>query len=272
VPGKRTTGTAAGHFAVVPPGWNGTLPPEAQRIDAPTPYVWILGRTQTNGPADYTAVHGVQDGYRVTPLSRWGQAPLPVEATMDPSVDVRTDPVEQVNRMPAAAFFAYAAELMKVNPPHITDWSILARMRRLGLQPGQSFAAEQLAPELQLALADAPERARQTLVEQGPTFARVTNGWQMNTDTMGVYGDFYLKRAYIAVIILAANQPEDAVYPVCLTDAAGQPLEGQYRYVLHFGKDELPPVNAFWSVTMYDADGFQVANEIDRYGIGDRDA
>jgi hypothetical protein len=104
-----------------------------------------------------------------------------------------------------------------------------------------------------------------------PTFARVVNGWQMNTDTMGVYGDYYLKRAAVAMIGLGANQPEDAIYPLNIADADGRPLLGQHNYVLHFGKEEIPPVNAFWSVTMYDEAGFQVANAINRFAIGDRD-
>ena len=101
--------------------------------------------------------------------------------------------------------------------------------------------------------------------------ARTVNGWQMNTDTMGVYGNYYLKRAIIAMVGLGANQPDDAIYPLLLADADGKPLAGDSRYILHFSKDELPPVGAFWSLTMYDEGGFQVANPINRFAIGDRD-
>src|SRR5262249_26084283 len=105
-----------------------------------------------------------------------------------------------------------------------------------------------------------------------PTIARVTNGWQMNTDTMGVYGNYYLKRAIVALAGLGANQPEDAIYPLNVGDAEGRTVMAENRYVLHFNRDELPPVDAFWSLTLYDAEGFQVANPLNRFAIGDRDS
>jgi hypothetical protein len=104
-----------------------------------------------------------------------------------------------------------------------------------------------------------------------PTIGRVVNGWSMQTDTMGVYGNYYLKRAIIAMMGLGCNQPEDAIYPLNLADADGKPLVGEDKYVLHFSKEELPPVDSFWSVTMYDEAGFQVANPLNRFAIGDRD-
>jgi hypothetical protein len=122
-PGKRTSGTQAGHFAVVGPGWTGKLPQGVERIDAPTGHVWIVGRTQTNGPADYAAVHKVQGGYAITPLSQWGGKAEAPKFTPDPSVDLKTPPLVQVNTMPAGKYFALAAELMKANPPHASDWS-----------------------------------------------------------------------------------------------------------------------------------------------------
>jgi len=269
VPGKRTNGTGAASFAVLPPGWNGQLPPQVEAIRAPTPHVWIIGRTQTNGPADYDAVHKVQDGYAITYLADWGKAPRQIERKLDPAVDTKTDPLTQVNNMPAVAYFKYAAELMKVNPPHLTDWSVNARMRRIGLQPGKSFDDSKVSAQV---LAAGAKSGLQLMRDKAPTLARVVNGWQMNTDTMGVYGDYYLKRAIVAMGGLGANQPDDAVYPLGIFDADGKPVTAQNRYVLHFKKEELPPVDAFWSLTMYDAEGFQVANPLNRFAIGDRDS
>ncbi|HEX2448517.1 MAG TPA: DUF1254 domain-containing protein, partial [Methyloceanibacter sp.] len=100
-PGWRTTGTGAGNFLIMPPGWTGTAPPEFTGIKAPTPYVWIIGRTKTDGPADYDAVHKIQAGYNITPLSQWGNEPVPPEFKPDPSVDMKTPPNIQVDTMPA---------------------------------------------------------------------------------------------------------------------------------------------------------------------------
>ncbi|MHC4573312.1 MAG: DUF1254 domain-containing protein [Planctomycetota bacterium] len=270
-PGKRTTGTEAGHFAVVPQCWNGKLPNDVTRIDAPTPYVWIIGRTQTNGPADYEAVHKVQDGYKVMPLSRWGKKPRPVKVNIDPTVNMKTPPVIQVNTMAPAAYFKYAAELIKFHPPHITDQSIVARMKTIGLEAGKSFDFDKLDPAIKQALEKGAADGLKAMNDKLPTLTRVVNGWQMNTDTMGVYGNYYLKRAIVALVGLGANPPEDAIYPLLIADADGKPLDGNNKYVLHFDKSELPPARAFWSVTMYDGEGFPAANKIDRFAIGDRD-
>lgn len=272
VPGRRTTGTAPADFALVPAGWEGRLPRGVERIEAPTPQGWIIGRTQTNGAEDYAAVHRVQDGFRLTPLSQWGRKAKPAPFKPDPTVDMKTPPLVQVNTMPAAKYFSYAAELMKLHPPHLTDWSTLARLRRLGLVPGEGFDFAKADPVVQAALERAPAEGLKLMQAKLPTLARVVNGWQMNTETMGVYGNDYLKRAIVAMVGLGANQPQDAIYPMAVADADGRPLDGAHRYVLHFKQEELPPVDAFWSVTMYDAEGFQVANPINRFAIGDRDA
>ncbi|MBX3385209.1 MAG: DUF1254 domain-containing protein [Phycisphaeraceae bacterium] len=270
-PGKRTSGTGAGLWAVVPPDWSGPLPEGVEHIEAPTRHVWVIGRTQTNGPADYEAVHRVQDGFEITPLSQWSRKTEQRPPSPDPTVDTKTPPLVQVNTMPAARYFTLGAELMRLHPPQTTDWSILTRMARLGITPGE-FDFAKAPPAVRAGLERASADGLRHMKEKLPTLARVTNGWQMNTDTMGVYGNAYLKRAIVAMAGLGANQPEDAIYPLCVADADGKPLTGDNRYVLRFTKEQLPPVDAFWSLTMYDAEGFQVANPLNRFAIGDRDA
>jgi hypothetical protein len=263
-PGWRTTGTQAGNFLITPPGWNGDTPSGMTRIDAPTPYVWIIGRTKTDGPQDYDAVHKIQAGYKITPLSR---NYLPPTVTIDPSVDMKTPPKVQVDTMPAEKYFAYAAELLKVIPPHVTDQPMIAQLKKIGFEPGKSYELDKANPAIRKALESAPEDARQLMAWKVPTLARVANGWSMNTDTMGVYGNYYLKRAIITQLGLGANLPEDAIYPVNLGDKTGRPLEGANKYALRFDKGDTPPADAFWSVTLYDAEGFQVANPLNRFNL-----
>lgn len=266
-PGWRTTGTQAANFLVTPPGWTGTVPEGMAQTKAPTPFFWIIGRTKTDGPADYDAVHKIQAGYKVTPLSRWGKSAKPVAGQVDSSVDMKTPPKIQVDTMPGDKYFTYAAELLKVNPPHITDEPIVARMKRIGIVVGQSLDFANLDPVVQKALQAAPAAAQQLMKWKVPTLARLANGWSMNTDTMGVYGNYYLKRAIVAQLGLGANLPEDAIYPMNLGDSTGKPLDGANKYTVHFEKSELPPVNAFWSITLYDAEGFQVANDLNRFAV-----
>ncbi|MBL1209747.1 DUF1254 domain-containing protein [Geminocystis sp. GBBB08] len=272
VPGKRTTGTQAQQYAIVPQGWTGELSEAIEKIESPTPHIWIIGRIQTNGVEDYPAVNEIQDGFKIVPLSQWGKTFEPVEAVIDPTLDMETDPLKQVNSMSASQYFSYGAELMKLHSPHITDWSIIARLQRIGIQQGKSFDLNKAPVVLQNSLQKAVIDGLKIMMEKLPTLARIENGWQMNTDTMGVYGNYYLKRAIVAMVGLGANQPEDAIYPMNVFDSNGKPMKGENNYILHFDKDELPPVEAFWSITMYDAEGFQVANKLDRFAIGDRDA
>ena len=149
---------------------------------------------------------------------------------------------------------------------------MLNRIARIGLRPDDSFDPARLDASARSALDDAPKDAQELMTQNMPRLGRVTNGWGMNTDTMGVYGNFYLKRAVVARAGLGANPPEDSIYPLLVTDADGALVSGDRDYLCHFPAGELPPADAFWSITMYDAHGFQAANAINRFAIGDRDA
>ena len=144
------------------------------------------------------------------------------------------------NTMPAAKYFNYGAELMKRNPPHITDWSQVARLKRIGIVPGKSFDLDKAPPAVKAGLERAVVDGLKEMKEKLPTLARVVNGWQMNTNTMGVYGDYYLKRAIVAMVGLGAIPPEDAIYPLCQGDADGKPLDGANNvitsYSIHYTK------------------------------------
>ncbi|WP_433236751.1 DUF1254 domain-containing protein [Streptosporangium sp. CA-135522] len=266
-PGTRTTGNGAGEFALVGPRWQGELPDGVRRIDAPTATVWCIGRTYTNGVADYPAVHAVQTGYRLTPLGAT-HAATPGPGPMDPV----TAPVDQVAALDPATFFAMTAHLMAANPPRPADAPMVERLAQLGVVAGQPFDWDTLTPELQkemtrgvadgLALTEATGRRPR---------AEFRDGWLTAYD-LGEYGTDYLHRASVAWVGLGANLPEDAVYPLSRADVDGEAFHGSNSYTLHFGADILPPVDAFWSLTMYNDRQFFVENPLNRYAIGDRDA
>jgi hypothetical protein len=269
-PGKRTTGTGAQTFALAAPTWEGKLPDGVELIRAPTSMGWMIGRTQTNGKADYEAVHKFQAGLTAVPLSGHGKSYTPPRGKVNPKQDMSA-PVEQVAKMDAATFFSLFAELTRDNPPHHNDYPIRARLKRLGLEPGRPFDLAQVSPQARQALEKAPPAAQKLSVVQLQRLGTKVGNWQMVTPPIGTYGTDYLRRALIASAALGANVSEDAIYPTTLTDSDGKPYESGKKYVIQFPKGRLPPVRAFWSLTMYNDKQCFTANPIDRFAIGDRD-
>jgi hypothetical protein len=269
--GKRTTGTGEGHFAILGPGWKGKLPEGVTPIRAPTNLVWLIGRTQANGKADFPAVHAIQKQYRVTPLSAWGKPYTPpTGGPIDPTVNAKTPTVEQVAAMDATSFFQRLARLLKDNPPHAADAEMIKKLERLGIVPGKEFVPDKLDSATLAGLRRAVKAAQQKIAAELPRLGERENGWLVSRN-LGSYGTDYLRRAVVAHSLLAALLPEDALYYRATVDSAGRRLSGANRYVLHFARGQTPPVRAFWSLTMYNTHHFFVANPIDRYAIGDRD-
>lgn len=273
VPGSRNTLGKARDFLLVGPGWQGEVPKGLDLIVAPTPFVWVMGRTQANGPEDFARVHAIQDQYRIVPLSAWGtdyEPPTNVET--DASIDNDTPPLEQVNALSSLEFFTLFAELLKTNPPHANDYPILHRMRAIGINPGESFDGSSLDEAAAAAVDAARDLALGDLVTamSEASIGIRRNGWNWE-QSFGTYGTSYRVRALVAMAGLGANLPEDAIYPNAYADADGKPFTGANDYVLHFDAGNQPGADAFWSLTMYDGDGFQVPNPIDRFVIRDRD-
>jgi len=270
--GSRTTGTAPGHFGIVGPRSKGELPTSVERIESPTNLVWIIGRTQTDGVADYANVHLIQDGYRLTPLSQWGKPIASPKSMYDPTVNIDTPPVEQVAQMDSATFFETFAACLDNNPPHLNDWPILARMRQMGIVPGQGFKFASLDDDLAPALESAAKNALEQITKRDSRSAHGINGWGVAYDNIGCYGVSYLRRARVAFNGLGAVRPEDAIYAHTFVDGTGHRLHGSQTYLLHFDKHEIPPTHAFWSVTLYGENNFFVPNSLNRYTLGNRDA
>lgn len=295
--GTRVYGPGPVDYAIVGPGWQGTLPAGMKRIDVPTPMAWFIGRTNTAGKADYAAVHALQDQYRLEPLSRHGQGalPAPEPGAVDAGMDLTTAVVTQVARMDAAQYFDRLARLMASNPPAAADAPMVQTLAKLGIVPGQPFDPGQLSAAQRRGLDDAvwfvrgffEARAAGTQADPEVTPAQrwffnqlvetintralnVQNGWTMPLN-LGRYGTNYALRAIVTLVGFGANPAAEAVYPKTGVDAQGEALVGSRRYVLHFDKGQLPPAQAFWSLTMYDEASFFVDNPIGRYAIGDRD-
>jgi len=273
-PGSRTTGTDKGDFAVVGPNWKGDLPDGVKAIQSPTDLVWMIGRTQTNGKADYKAVHAIQDQFGLVPLSAWGKpVTKPADVPVDASVDMKTPPPAQVARMDAATFFGRLNQLMQDNPPAAVDAPALARFAKLGVAPGKPFDVASLEPDLASALEEGMQAGRERLLAAAKAeHGTEVNGWTIMPNNVANFGTDYVTRAVVALVGLGANLPDDAIYPHAVADSEGQPLSGANRYTMHFAKDQLPPVKAFWSVTTYNDKQNFVRNPIGRYAIGDRDA
>ncbi|MGJ0507127.1 MAG: DUF1254 domain-containing protein [Methylocystis sp.] len=266
-PGKRTTGTKAGHFAIAGPGWVGTLPKGVTEIRAPTNMVWIIGRTQTNGPKDYPAVHAIQDGYRLTPLPAFGKRYTPPPGVVDPAVDMKTAPVDQLKKMSAEAFFNRLATLLKSNPPPAADAPVLEKLKAIGVVPGEKFEPAKLDPAVAKGLESSVAVALEKLQAASKDVGAPANGWRIPPMILGKFGADYGARAVVALVGLGANLPQDAVYPSAFVDGSGKPLNGANKYVVHFDKGALPPARAFWSVTLYNPESFFVANPINRYAL-----
>jgi hypothetical protein len=170
-------------------------------------------------------------------------------------------------------FFREFASLLEQNPPHQDDGPMMRDLARIGIQPGKPFASEALG-SVGLAALDAGAQAASAGLEAAndPPSQTTPTGWSGMRAKVGRYGTDYQARAIIARIGLGANAPEDAVYLNCRVDAHGKPFDGNRVYRMHFAKDNMPPVHAFWSVTMYDQAGYFVENPMQRFAIGDRDA
>ncbi len=269
-PGKRTTGTRAQTFAIVGPEWKGALPAGVREIRAPTAQGWLIGRTQVNGKLDYPAVHNFQDKITAVPLLAFGKAYEAPEGKVDAGLDMSA-PAEQVAKMDPQTFFRVFAEAVRKNPPHANDYPVLARMHRIGIEPGKAFDFDRAPPEVQTALKAALAAAQARIDEAVARGSRMANGWAMPVNPIGTYGTDYAKRAGIARFGLGANTLEDAFYPSAGGKLSDVPLDSDKRYVIHFPKGQLPPARAFWSVSVYDDRQLFPANPIVRFALGDRD-
>ncbi len=254
--GVLTDHGRGGRYAIAGPGWNGKLPSGTTRIDAPTPDVWLLGRTELIGPSDLAAVEAIQQRYVLRPLTGAGSGTIAGPSTF---------------RCPAptTSFFDQLAAAKAADPPPSYDVPVLRIMAAAGIRAG-ALPSATTDPAVQQAdaaglvigpgLIDAAASSANKAVHGGWTRTRVT----------GTFGTDYLTRALVAKYGLGEQVSSQAIYFSATQDADGGQLSGSQEYEVRFPKGELPPTgpDGFWSITMYNASDFLVANPIDRYSVG----
>ena len=274
-PGTRTAGGRAANYLITGPGWTGDVPAGMKHIACATRYIVILGRTYADGTdKDYETVNALQAQYKIVPLSAYGkpynyQAP-PVNP--NPRFSMTDKPQSVILNMDTSAYFNMMARLMGgAAPPAPQDAPMLARMAKIGLVPGKPFEMAKLDPAEQAALKDLGKVALQRIEANKESVGEVVNGWIV-TKGLGVYGTNYMKRAVVAAYGWPANVQQDAVYPTLLVDSSGRTLSGANNYTLTFAKGETPPVDGFWSITMYEIDQgwWFVPNSLNKFTVSAR--
>jgi len=269
--GKRTTGTEKGEFAIVGPTWKGTLPGGVSEVRSPTNITWLFARVQTNGGADLDAAARIQNEFKLRPL-KGAPKPSPKSATRAAPVaeaDTKTSPRDQVAKMDAATFYTRVAMLLAHNPPAADDAPMKEKMTRLGITPGKPF---DMSKQDALSARSIEEGAKSALdaiatSAKNGSGGEIRNGWTFDV-LLGRWGTDYGKRAVAAYGGIGLNAPEDAIFMSTDVDAEGHKLEGANRYVLHFEGKTLPPVDGFWSLSVYDDQHHFVANPLNRFNLG----
>jgi hypothetical protein len=268
-PGTRTVQDAPQVYAIVAPAWQGKLPKPAIALRAPTSAGLLTLRVAFRGMADAGPAQAFQGGLQATPLSRWGKKNVPQPGHFDVAQSRRA-PVEQVADMKPQAFFAAFAELAAKYPPHANDYPILQRMARLGLAPGTRFDMARLPADIQTAVEAGVQRGQASVRSPMQPRPRPGDAWRMPDRRRGAYGTDYALRARAARAALVTPLPEDVIELAAGTDSDGRPLDGSFRYEVRFDRGQLPPVDAFWSMTLYNDRRELYDNRIGLYAVGSR--
>jgi hypothetical protein len=254
--------------ALVAPGWQGSLPAGVRVIESPNRLVWLLGRTLVDGPEDIAAATQLMARYSLTPLADWNAGKRQAEIIIPGS-----GAGLGVELPRGVAFFDALGAALAADPPPPSDDCALASFEPFGIGAGltPSAATDPLVSGALSAAADAGDQ----LVDRAAAAQRRASiaehgGWAFSDADIGRFGTDYAYRAVVARVGLGANVRSEALYLQTDVDGHRRPLDGQQDYVITFAAGGLPPVRAFWSLTLYDQDRFLVANPIDRYSVGDR--
>ncbi len=265
--GSRATGNDGGRFLIAGPGWKGAKPNDVKElIRSETELVLAFYRTQLFKPDDLENVEKVQAGYQVQTLSQFLGEPAPAAA---PKIEF-LKPLTPEQQKTSPEFFNLLNFVLRFCPTHPSEKALMARFAKLGIGAGRTFDAGKLTPEVRKAVEDGMADAWQTLAEFKKT--KVDSGAVGSGDIFGTREHLknnYLYRMAAAVLGIYGNSKAEAMYPAYSLDAAGGKLDAsKNRYTLRFAPGQLPPVNAFWSLTMYELPYSRlVANPLNRYLI-----
>jgi hypothetical protein len=269
-PGSRQRGGKGGNFAITGPGWQGQLPEGVEQLKCPTNLIMIGGRTYCAGASDYAAVNKLQDQYKLTPLSQWGKnySPPSVVPLKEGVIDTMLVN-DQFKALSAEQFYKNLNRLMVSNPPYAADSALLKKIEVIGIKPGLEFSLNNFTPEVAKAIEEGYAEGFKAMMDEATHLGKIVNGWSLTYD-MGKYGTRYAYRAAWTFMGVGGNVLEDAFYPLAQVDVDNNPLDAANKYTLTFKKEEIPPAEAFWSLTMYDFNSYLVENKINRYALGDR--
>ena len=258
---QRTRGFREMDIAICGPGHSGAIPPGMDRIDAPTPTVFMIGRLAVDGPDDVSAVHALQDEMFLGPLSGWASRSI-----AEPRVAVASG-----NEGPLA-FFEDLGDLIADSPPPPADAGLMGFFATIGLSVDHGFNVSALDEPTRRGLERAIAEGEGMIASAAQGLGTEMNGWQLPPVADEYFGTDYLYRAAVGWQSMYVNDPVEAYYPPNYVDQDGAQLDGSRgSYEIRFEADQMPPVGAFWSITLYDLEKrLMVANSIDRYSIGDR--
>lgn len=270
--GTRETGVKKGDYLITGPNWQGEVPDGLSQIKAPTNMVWLIGRIQINGKVDIAAASAIQKSFKLASQTQWLAGETQEFYTSDTyDGDQGIDPNKQVEALTSTEFFTELSGMLKIQNTLSGDEAILETLAHVGVVPGQDFNKENHG-WLKTKLYDFSFKVtKKKLIEQLDNGRPKENGWAIARDAIGNYGTNYNFRAAITKVGLGALPPAEAMYPNASVDFKGRTLSGAHQYKIHFPAGQTPPVKAFWSITMYDEDGFLVESSINRYLVGDRD-
>jgi hypothetical protein len=258
---QRTKGFREQVYALCGPGWPGKLPPGVERIDVPTVEMTIGGRIGIDGEQDLPEVRALQARIRLVPLSQFGKDYMPGKVPV-PKWKQYTGPL---------AYFECLGDIISKNRPPAHERGLMGLFERIGLSPDYGFDPARLDEATKRGLERAIPVARAIIELRSKTLSKLVNGWSMLPALKEYFGTSYLDRAAVAWQYIYANSPEEAAYATAWIDDQGEALDAsKHKYVFRLPKDHRPPVDGFWSVTMYGTDGYMVENPIKHYSLGSR--